>query len=62
MTREELLQKYPIPLNNKEESLDDGQHSDGNVTVEPMQPFMQHFGQHADNMHMLGHTHLSPQQ
>ena len=42
MTREELLLKYPIPLNNKEESLDEGQLSEGNLTVEPMQPFMQH--------------------
>ena len=56
MTREELLQKYPMPLNNKEESMDDGQHSEGNVTVEPMQPFMQHFSlQQTDTMQMIGH-------
>ena len=43
MTREELLHKYPLPLNHKEESIDENRHSEGNATVEPMQPFMQHF-------------------
>lgn len=44
MTREELMQKYPMPLNNKEESMDDegDQASEQNMTVDPVQPFMQH--------------------
>ena len=41
MTREELLEKYPLPLNHKEDSVDENQQSDACGTVEPMQPFMQ---------------------
>ena len=58
MTREELMQKYPLPLNNKEESMEEGQNSEGNVTVEPMQPFMQHFhpqSEQSDNMQVMAH-------
>ena len=41
MTREELIAKYPLPLNmTVDESMAEGNHSDGNGTVEPMQPFM----------------------
>ena len=42
MTREELLQKYPMPLNCKEETMEEGQQSEGNLTVEPMQPFVKY--------------------
>ena len=43
MTREELIAKYPLPINQKEETMDENNPTSSHGSVEPMQPFMHQY-------------------